>query len=135
MKNIYAFGLSVCRSVYARSNCSKYSSDVFKFIHAAHNWYGMNSIENYMYGTKCSFTETHKSFPIQFSLSEGGLKFAKFIITYLHCTKYNKIKYFIQLYKSVFRIQDCTKDFWYIMGYTWKRLDRYFKLFFLVCFH
>ena len=28
----------------------------------------MNSIENDMYGTKCSLTETHKSFPKHFGL-------------------------------------------------------------------
>ena len=48
----------------------------------------------------------------------GKVKFLKFIVAYLYCTKYNEIKYFIQLYKSMFRIQDHTKDFLYIINYT-----------------
>ena len=54
----------------------------------------MDSIENDMHGIKCSFTETHKSFPIYFGL-EGVcayVKFLKFIVTYLHCTKYNIVQ-------------------------------------------
>ena len=45
-------------------------------------------------------------------LEGGKLKFGKFIVTYLYCTKYNEFKYFIQLHKSVFHMQDHTKDFW-----------------------
>ena len=65
----------------------------------------------------------------------GGVKFVKLIVTHLYCTNYNEIKYFFQLYKSIFRILDHTKNFWYIMGYTWKQLDMYFKFRFMVCFH
>ena len=54
----------------------------------------------------------------------------KVFATYLYYTKYNDIKYFIELHKSMFRIQEHTKDFCYIMGCTWKRLDVYFKYFF-----
>ena len=103
--------LPVCRSVCAHSNFRKYSSNVFKFIHAIHILYRTDSIENDMYGTKRSFTETHKRFPIHFGLSEGGVKFLKFIAKYLYCTKCSELKYFIQLYKSMYRIQDYTKDF------------------------
>ena len=71
----------------------------------------MDSIENDMYGTKCSFTETHKGFPIHYCLWRRAVKFVKFNVAYLYYTKYNDIKYFIQLYKNVFRIQDDTKDF------------------------
>ena len=39
-----------------------------------------------------------------------GQNFAKFIVTYLCCTKYNENKYLIQLYKSMSRIQDHTKE-------------------------
>ena len=59
--------LSVCPFVCVSSNCRICSSDIFKFIHALHIWCRMDSIEND--GTKCSFTETHKSFPIHFGLS------------------------------------------------------------------
>ena len=57
------------------------------------------------------------------------VKFLNFITTYLYCIKHNNIKYLIQLYK---RIQDHTKHFSYIMGYTWKCLDMYFILCFMV---
>ena len=46
----------------------------------------------------------------------------KFIVTHLYCAKYTEIKYFIQLYKSMFCIQDSTKDFWYVWvihGNSW----------------
>ena len=83
----------------------------------------MDSIENDTYGFKCLFTETHKSFPIHFGLlGVGEVKFSKFIVTYLHCTKYNEIKYFIQLYKNMFHMQDHTKisDIsWVILGIVW----------------
>ena len=46
-----------------------------------------------------------------------------------------KLNILIQLYKSMFCIQDHTKDFQDIIGYTWKWLDMYFKLCFMVCFH
>ena len=46
-----------------------------------------------------------------------------------------KLHIFIQLYKSMFRIQDHTKDFRDILVCTWNRLDMYFKLYFMVCFH
>ena len=72
MKNIYAFVLSVFLSIFpsfcTRSHGHKYSSLVFKFIHAVHIWYKKGNIENDMYGTKCSFTEIHKNFPIHFGL-------------------------------------------------------------------
>ena len=54
---------SVRPSVCAHSNCCRYSSNVFKFIYAVLTLYRMDSIDNDMYRTKCSFTETHKSFP------------------------------------------------------------------------
>ena len=60
MKSVYAFGLSVC----ARSNCSKYSSNILKFTYIIRIWYRMDSIENGIDGTNGSYTETHKSFPM-----------------------------------------------------------------------
>ena len=44
------------------------------------------------------------------------MKFLKFIVTYLYFTKYKKIKYFIQLYKSMFCKQDRTTDKWSFEG-------------------
>ena len=57
----------------------------------------------------CVSFSVHNSFPIHFGLSEG-VKFLKFIVTGLYCTKYNETKYFKQLYESMFRIQDHTKN-------------------------
>ena len=144
---IHPVYLSVCLSVCVRFNCSmyaltmyavcvrfNYSSNVPKLTHAIHTWYGMDSIENDIYGTKCSFTEKHRIF-LCISVYQGEAKFVKFIATYLYCTKYNKIKYFIQLCKSMFRIQDHTNVFWYIVSYNLKRLHKHFKLCFMVCFH
>ena len=51
-----------------------------------------------------------------------------------YSTKYNKLLYFIEMYKSMFHIQDHTKEFWYTIGYAWKRLEIYFQLCFTVCF-
>ena len=70
---------------------------------------------------------------LRFILAYRGMKILKFIVSYLYTmkcvtifqTKYNEIKYFIQLYKSMFRIQYHTKDFLCIMSYTWKLLDMY----------
>ena len=45
----------------------------------------------------------------------GKVNLLKSIITYLYYTKCNEIKYFSQLYKSMFRIQDHAKDFWYYL--------------------
>ena len=123
----------LCLSVCAGSNFRKILQRVFKFMHAIHVWYRVDNIENDMHGTRCSFTERHKSFMIHFDLSKG-VKFLKFIVTYLYCTKYNEIKYFIHLYRYMFYIQDHSKYFWYIMDYAWKQLDMYFKLCFMVCF-
>ena len=56
------------------------------------------------------------------SIGVWEVKFSKFIVTYLHCTKYNEIKYFIQLYKNMFHMQDHTKisDIsWVILGIVW----------------
>ena len=53
----------------------------------------MDNIENDMNGTKGSFTEIHKRFPVHFGLLGEG-KFLKLILTYLYCTKYNKINIF-----------------------------------------
>ena len=57
---------SICLSVYpsicAKSNFRKYSSNVFKFIHAVYILRRMDSIENDMHGIKCSFTDTQKFF-------------------------------------------------------------------------
>ena len=123
----------------------------------------MNSIESDLCGIKCSFTERHKSFPMQCGLSKflisllhiytalntmklnisficteacfayritqkisdilwvilekclicifNCISWFVSIFTYLYCTMYNEIKYFIHLYRSMFRIQDHTKDF------------------------
>ena len=57
---------TVYPSVCTHSNCLKYSSNAFKFLHAVHIWYRMDSIENDMDMTNCSFTETHKRFPDTF---------------------------------------------------------------------
>ena len=46
----------------------------------------MDHMENDMYGAKGSSTETHKSFPMHYSLWE---KFLKCILTYLCCTGIN----------------------------------------------
>ena len=62
LKSVYAFGLSVCLSVCARSNSRKYSSNVLKFKYVTHVWYSMDRIENGIYGTHGSSTETHKFF-------------------------------------------------------------------------
>ena len=67
--------LSVCPSVWTRSNCRKKSSNIFKFLHGFPTWCRIDSIENDMYGTKCSFTEAHKSFPIHFGLSGRGVNY------------------------------------------------------------
>ena len=83
-----------------------------------------------MHGIKWSFTKTHKSFPMPIS---GENEVLKFVVTCLYFTKYNEIKYFIQLHKSTFHTQDHTEGLWYIMGYTCKQLDMYFKLHFIVC--
>ena len=58
------------------------------------------------------YRDTQK-FSDTFRPIEGELKFVKFIVTYLHCTKYSEIKYFIQLYKNMFQIQNHTNNFWY----------------------
>ena len=50
------------------------------------------------------YTDTQK-FSNTFPPITDGVKFLKFIATYLYCTKYNEIKYFIQLYKSMLCIQ------------------------------
>ena len=76
----------------------------------------MDRIENDMYGTKCSFTETHKNFQIHLSI--GGMKFLKFIVAYLYCTKYNEIKYFYSVVQKH-------------VSYTGshKRFPRYYRLY------
>ena len=94
--------LSVCPSVCARSFCRKYSWNAFKFMRAVHTWCRMTIIENDMHGTMCSFTETHKVFSIHFGLSGGVVKFVKFLVTYLYCTKYKAIKYLFNYTKECF---------------------------------
>ena len=64
--------LSICPPACVRSNCRRYSSNDFKFIHAVHILYRMDSIKNYEYGIKCSFAEIHKIFPIHFGPLRGG---------------------------------------------------------------
>ena len=56
-----------------------------------------------MCGTRCLFTET-QNFPMHFGLSGVGVKFLKFVETYLYCT--NKMKLNISF--------SCTKAFSYI---------------------
>ena len=56
----------------------------------------------------------------------GDLNFVKFIVTYLYCTKYNEIKYCIQLYKSMVRIQDHTKRFVIYYGLYWETVGYVF---------
>ena len=85
-----------------------------------------------MHVIKCSFTETHKSFPMHFSLTVG-VKFLKFIVTHLYCTKYSEIKYFIQLYKSIFvyRITQKISDIsWVTLGNGWVCNKLFFMFFF-----
>ena len=88
---IHSVYLSVPPSVHDLT----YSSDVFKFMHAVHIWYIMGSIENDTHWIMCSFTETHESFPMHFSLSGKDMKFLILIVAYLYCPKYNEIKYFL----------------------------------------
>ena len=38
-----------------------------------------------------------------------------------------KLTCVIQMYNSMFRIQDGTKEFSYVMGYAWKQLKMYFN--------
>ena len=66
------------------------------------------------------YRDTQK-FPIQFGLWGQG-EFLKLFVAYLYCTKYNENNIFHNIFidKNIFRLQDHTKDFRYIMGYTWK---------------
>ena len=51
-------------------------------------------------------TGSHKIF--QYITAYGG-EILKHILVYLYCTKYNEMKAFREMYKSMFRIQDHTK--------------------------
>ena len=66
----------------------------------------MNSIENDMNGIKCSYRETHESFSMHFGLL-GEMKFVKFIVTYLYCTKHNEINAY---YSGVLKDVLCTES-------------------------
>ena len=80
---------SVCLSVCARFNSGKYSSNVLKFKYVTHIRYSLDRIENDVYGTHRSSTETHKSFLIHYGLC-GGKDFKRILIC-LYCNKWNKI--------------------------------------------
>ena len=91
-KNVYAFSMSACQSVCPSDclhpNSCKYFSNFLTFMHTIHIWYRINHIENDVYGTKCSSTETNKSFPMHYGLWGGRI--LKRFLTYLYCSKYNK---------------------------------------------
>ena len=74
------------------------------------------------------YTGSHTSFPIHCGLREGNF------LTYT-ALNVTKLTYFWGKYNNMFHIQNHTKDFEYIMDYTWKWLDMYFKNCFMICFH
>ena len=77
----YAFSLSICLSA-----CP--SACVLKFMHAFLISYRMDNIENDIYCTKGSFTDTHKI--SRYILAYWDM-FLKLIVTYLFSIKYNEI--------------------------------------------
>ena len=99
LKNVYAFGLSVCPSACACSNTCNYSSVVLTFTHAIHIWYRIDCSKKHMYRTKGSSAVAHKNFPIHFGL--WG-RFLKCILMQLYCTKYNKINISFRYTKACF---------------------------------
>ena len=134
MKKIYAFGLFVCLAICKRSN-------FVNILQMSLNLYML-----FIYHVKLTVLkiiwmelsvrlEKYTKFFRYISAYQGRGEVFKVFATYLYCTKYNEIKCFIQLHKSMLRIKNHTKDFWYIIGYTLKRLDMYFKNCVMICFH
>ena len=68
----------------------------------------MDSVENYMYKTIGSSTETQK-------FSDRNFYNAIYVYIALNIMK---LMYVIQMYKSIFRIHGNTNDFLYTMGYA-----------------
>ena len=64
--------LFVSPFVCAHSNFRKYSSNIFKFIHAVHIWHRIDSFEKICMGLSVHL-DTHKSFPIHFGISGKGV--------------------------------------------------------------
>ena len=91
LKNVYTFGLSVCSSACARSNSSKYSSDILKFIHVAHIRYKMDRFENGMYGIRVRLQTRTKVFRYITAYEEG--KFLKLILTINFALNVRKLAY------------------------------------------
>ena len=92
----------------------------------------MKCIESVMYGVKCSSIEAHKNFPMHYGVWGG---FLRRIIINLSPIKQNEINIFHSDVLNHVSYVGSYKRFLIFMGYTWKRLEMYFKLCFMVSFH
>ena len=84
--SVYAFGLSLCLSAWARFSSCKYSSNVLKFIYVFHIWYYIDRVKNNNIEQIVQVQRSTKV--LKFFNREN---FLKCILTYLNWTKYNEI--------------------------------------------